>query len=254
MNERTERFEVGERGRIELRLALGDITVSAGDPGEVGVELSGRQDVVDSFEVVQRGDSISIGPGSRRGRRWARADVHVTAPSDIALEVHAGSADVAVERVTTLRVKAASGDVRVTEVLDEAQISVASGDVTVSAIGGPFNASAAAGDIRADHLADRCECQTASGDIRIGHLAASGAIKAASGDIVVGRFAGKDLSVVSLSGDIEVGIPEAWTLDVELQSTTGDIHNRLAPSSGPRQGRSRLKLKTLSGDITLHPA
>jgi DUF4097 and DUF4098 domain-containing protein YvlB len=55
-----------------------------------------------------------------------------------------------------------------------------------------------------------------------------------------------------VSGDVRLGIPPRRTLDVEVQTLSGDVRNRLPTGDGsPPEKRVTLTVKTLSGDITL---
>jgi hypothetical protein len=47
-----------------------------------------------------------------------------------------------------------------------------------------------------------------------------------------------------------IGLPSGRTLDVDLNTLSGDIHSDFSPEGGDG-ATARLRVKTVSGDITL---
>lgn len=254
MSERNEAFEVGDRVRVEATTTAGEIVVGEGTEGSVAVRVSGSR--ADDFRIEQRGDVIVVAP-ERGMRRWFGG-------ADIDVEVPAGA---------TLDLRTTSGDIIVTVAVAEMAATVASGDVRAGAVGRTAIIHSASGDVFVDEIGERAEVTTASGAVRIGgvgrdlavtsaggdvwvdHIGESATVKTASGNVSIGRFDGGDLRVATLSGDVRLGVPPRRLLDLDLSTLSGDLRNRLPEGEGGEPERSVvLRLKTVSGDVTLEGA
>lgn len=225
-------------GRIEVRAGARagvDITVDAIDP--------------DGVDVMQLGDVIEVRRRTRRGRVTVVALVPesshveiVTASADVRLvgvlssvRTRSSSGDIDVEHADSLDAAASSGDIRVATVTGDVNASTSSGDVSVRRIGGRFQASLSSGDVRADHVV---------GDLEVAST---------SGDIDVRRCDGVDLTLRCVSGDITLGLPSGIRVEPDLATISGTT--KLPPPAttlaATDRRRVRLRIKTISGDITI---
>jgi DUF4097 and DUF4098 domain-containing protein YvlB len=91
---------------------------------------------------------------------------------------------------------------------------------------------------------------TASGEAQLGTAHAALSSSTQSGDFEVEDYEGGDLECNSTSGDIRIGLPSGRTLDVDLNTLSGDIRSDFSPEGGDG-ATARLRVKTVSGDITL---
>ena len=246
---RHEEFQVGGRHRIEVSLASGEMVFLPGEPGRVEVDVEGRN--AEDLVIEQRGGRILVRTPQGLGSRWASFDVTVRTPAGADLEVNAASADVEVQvGLGSLSARLASGDVRAGDVEGDVAVETASGDVEFGEVGGSLSANTAAGDVRLGRAGGRVGVHTASGEVRLGTVLAALSSSTQSGDIEVEDYEGGDLECNSTSGDVRIGLPSGRTLDVDLNTLSGDIRSDFSPE-GVDGATARLRVKTISGDIAL---
>jgi DUF4097 and DUF4098 domain-containing protein YvlB len=246
---RRETFEVGGRPGIEVNLPSGDVVFLPGEKGTVEFLIEARH--ADDLVVERRGGRIVLRTSDRSVSRWDSFDVTVRTPAGADLEVRAASADVDVQvALRSLAARLASGDIRVGEIEDEATVESASGAVELGEVGGNLAVSTASGDIALRRADRRVEMHTASGEIRLGSVLAPLSVSTQSGDFEVEHYEGGDLECNSTSGDVRIGLPPGRTLDVDLNTVSGDIRSDFSPEDGDG-ATARLRVKTISGDIVL---
>ena len=228
---RHEEFQVGGRHRIEVNLPSGEAVFLPGEPGRVDIEVEGQN--VDDLVIEQRGGRILLRTPHGSGSRWDSFDVAVRTPAGTDLEVNVASADVDVQVATgTLLARLASGGIRAGAIEGDATVQTASGDVELGQVGGS------------------CSVNTASGDVRLGTVLAALSASTQSGDFEVERYEGGDLECNSTSGDVRIGLPPGRTLDVDLNTLSGDIGSDFSPEGGDG-ATARLRVSAVSGDIIL---
>ncbi len=228
---RHEEFQVGGRHRIEVNLPSGEAVFLPGEPGRVDIEVEGQN--VDDLVIEQRGGRILLRTPHGSGSRWDSFDVAVRTPAGTDLEVNVASADVDVQVATgTLLARLASGGIRAGAIEGDATVQTASGDVELGQVGGS------------------CSVNTASGDVRLGTVLAALSASTQSGDFEVERYEGGDLECNSTSGDVRIGLPPGRTLDVDLNTLSGDIGSDFSPEGGDG-ATARLRVRAVSGDIIL---
>lgn len=250
--ERRETFRVGERPELEVRLASGSVRVVQGATGTVDVRVRGRD--LEAFVIEQHGDHILLRTPPGMGIRWRDYEVDVTAPPEVVVKAGLASADLAIDgSVAGLRLDLASGDCRARSVTGDVAIKSASGDIDLGDVGGEVSISSASGDVRLRRLGGGVTVTTASGAIGMDAVEGDVRAKSASGDIEVRGFGGTDLRAMTMSGDVWVGLPHGRTVDVDLSTLSGRVRNNFAmEGAGNANGdRVRLRVKTVSGDITL---
>lgn len=252
MTDRREVFEVGSRPQIDIKLPAGDVQVLEGAAGRVEVELSGRG--VDRFIVEQVGDIIRVAPERDRNLRFASHDLVVRAPAGSVVYGRIASADVLIDvALSELDLKTASGEVRVRDISGDATIASGSGDVVVGHVTGRLRVATASGDVRVDAVDGGADINAAAGDIIVDRSDGDLNLKSASGDVVVGNCCGDDVSCKSMSGDVRIGFPAGRTLDLDVQTLSGDLRSEFDASTaaGESTGTSYVRAKTISGDIVL---
>lgn len=253
---RTETFSVTGTVRLELRLGAGRATVLPGDEGAVVIDVRGRD--AGSFRIEQSGDHISLRPEDGFGNRWRSYDLTIRLPAGSQLEVRTASADVDIEvGLSRLRANCASGDLRAGNVSGEAVVRSASGNVGLSGVDGRLDVSTASGDIEVERADGEVTFRGASGDLAVGAARGSLSGRSASGDVWVRSFEGELLRCTTASGNVRVGLPAGRTVDVDVSTLSGGLHNDFAAEPGGGSGdgpTSRLQLRTVSGDVRLERA
>lgn len=245
-----QRFDVGDRPLVDVRLPAGTVTVVGGAPGAVEVRLESREP--ERFVVEQVGDRILVRTVERPFGRWLVADVRVSVPPATAIEVRGASTDVTVDTaVQSLRSDLASGQVRARDVAGDVRVRSASGDFQADSVGGRLEAVTAAGEVRVLHVAGAASVTTASGQIALGRVDRDLSARSASGEVEVSHFAGSALDVTTISGAVRVQLPPGQLVDLDLGSLSGDVSHTFAPDGLDGGGQVRVRVKTVSGDIRL---
>lgn len=247
-------FTVGPRVRIEASTGSGDIVVSPGTPGTVAVRVDGG---AGSYLAEQSGDSIIVKPAkSGFFSRFGGADVFLEVPEGAELSLSCSSGDTMVNvSAQEIEASSASGDIRVQRIERSGRLRCASGDISVGDVGEGLVVTSASGSIRVGEIGRTLSVTSGSGDITIGAVGETAQLKAASGDITVGRFDGTELTAKTLSGDLRLGLPPRRLLDVDLQTMSGDVRNRLPAGDGsPPERTVALRVTTVSGNVTLRGA
>jgi hypothetical protein len=246
---RNERWEVGERPFLDVRVPVGTIEIYAADAGVVQLIVDASD--ADEFEIFKTGDRISVRHPSRfrlRGRS-SRLVAHVPAGTDV--EVSSASGEVRlIGRFGAVRIHTASGDLAVGDAA-RLDVSTASGQVTCGAVSGEANISSVSGDCAIRVVGGRLEATLTSGDLRVDECDGDVQVGSTSGDVRVARCCGSDISVRSISGDVRVGLPSGIRVEAEISTLSGraSLPEPASASDGGYRRPVRVHLKTVSGDI-----
>ena len=249
---REESFEIGDHGQLLVVVSSSDILLNEGEPGRIDVVLEGKEQGLDLFDITQVGDLVSI--QRRDTRRWSspkvRIAVSLPAGSDVDIKAVSGDIMGSVD-IGELFVATASGDVRLGDVSKRAKIKTASGDVFIGDVDGDFQGASASGDLRIDTVSSDLTVTTASGDISVDGVGGRTTAKSASGDITIGLFSGPAVTAHSMSGDIALGLAPGMSIGADIATMSGSLRNNVTPSEDEPTKHATLKVKTMSGDITL---
>jgi DUF4097 and DUF4098 domain-containing protein YvlB len=246
---RNERWEVGERPFLDVRVPVGTIEVYADEAGVIQLMIDASD--VDEFEVFKTGDRVSVRHPSRWGRRsrHTRVVAHVPVGTDVALTSTSGDVRL-VGRLGVVRLHTASGDI---EMGDAARVDVttASGEFSCGNVDGEATVSSVSGDCSLRRVGGRLDATVTSGDLRVDRCDGDLTIGSTSGDVRVGCCAGSDIAVRSISGDVRVGLPTGIRVEAEIATLSGRATlPEPAPASDAGDRRTvRLHLKSVSGDI-----
>jgi DUF4097 and DUF4098 domain-containing protein YvlB len=155
--------------------------------------------------------------------------------------------------VKDLEVSTGSGDVRVEDVHGAAEVKVGSGDIRIGTVTGIARLTSASGDLRLD-AGTEIIVSTAAGDLFVGDVSEVARIKSATGDIRIRRFAGTDLEIRTMSGDVSIGLVPGLVVNAAVKTLSGDFRNRVKPTSTEKTQNVTLEVTSFSGDVTLRSA
>jgi DUF4097 and DUF4098 domain-containing protein YvlB len=246
-----EEFTVTGTPEVEVRIASGRVGILNGPPGMVSVEVETSNP---DFIVEQRGNLVFI--ASERNSAWlARGSDFVTIkmPSGGEARVATASARLDCEpHLSRIDVKTASGEVEV-ESAAIATVKTASGDVGLGEVTKALRAATASGDIfvRGESQGS-LGCNTASGEVNIERCSGILDVNTVSGNVYVRRFTGSRANFKSMSGSIDLGIPEGTRIDLDVNTLSGKL--RTPPkkeTSVPVERQMTVKAKLVSGDLTI---
>jgi DUF4097 and DUF4098 domain-containing protein YvlB len=243
-------FHTPEGAALEVKVPIGDIDIETVDGEDTHIVVEGNEKMIELTEVRQEGNRIVV---ELRGKKplgitiqigdlsfgsGGRLRVRARVPHGAAVEVANASADTKIRgRLRELDSKTASGDLIVRgEIEMGATIKTVSGDVMLDRIYGSLAFTSVSGDIVVREVGRDVEGKSVSGDVRIESTRE-------------GR-----VSVQSVSGDIEIGVPHGTNLDVDAGSVSGDLQSEIPLGSDPDSAggdgpRLVLRGKTVSGDF-----
>ena len=260
---------------LEIHWMSGNLDVSAEDREDILLSED-RNEHTTPMRVETRGSCLCIfyaQDGSFHGSK----DLNVTLPTELAnrLErctVQALSADTTLNglAVHELSVKTASGEQNICASADRAVLTSASGnlelklnarEITASTASGDLELTAqgtelaklssASGDINCCGSMRQLSMNSASGDLEYSGHAMRIQTKTASGDCSLDLDqTPEEMSLSSVSGDVEVTLPRGTACHLQLNSRTGDVS-----FSGIRtdvQDAPIYRVQTVSGDIDIH--
>lgn len=246
---RNERWEVGDRPFLDVRVPVGTIEVCAGTSGHVQLTVDAAD--ADEFEIFKTGDRISVRHPSRWRMRGRNSRIVAEVPSGTDVEVSSTSGEVRLMgRLGVVRVHTASGDIKVGDAA-RLDVTTASGQLSCGDISGEANISSVSGDCELRVVDGRLDATLTSGDLRVDECGGDITVASTSGDVRIGRCCGSDIAVRSISGDVRVGLPTGIRVEAEISTLSGRASlPDAAPAQVDRERRPvRLHLKTVSGDI-----
>ena len=250
---RSERWHVGDRPFLDVRVPVGSIEIYAGDAGIVALTIDGGD--ADDFEITNVGDRVSIRHPSRwrlRGRS-SRMVANVPVGTDVDIDSTSGGVRL-IGRLGAVRIRTASGDVEV-DSASRLDLTTASGDVTCGEVGGDVTVSSVSGDCTLKLVGGNLDATLTSGDLRVGECAGDLTAGSTSGDVRVDRCCGTVIAVRSIAGDVRVGLPSGIRVEADISTLSGRAvlpQPSTAAAGGEHGGERtsvRLQLKTVSGDI-----
>jgi DUF4097 and DUF4098 domain-containing protein YvlB len=215
------------RFRIENR--SGSVRVRA-EPG-TGVEVNGG-------EIEPQDDGSVLVRGAKGGSK--SLDVVVPEGADIVIGTASGSVDVSGD-VGIARVACKSGSIRI-ERANDVDARTHSGSVTIGDCEGECRAVVVSGSVQIDS-AGSASVAAVSGSVRLGEVDAA-EVKTVSGKIVVGANATGHVRVKSVSGTVEVSVPDERAPATRLKSMSGSIR-----CDCPQGDDGQIEVKTVSGTI-----
>ena len=220
-------FEPGEerstdfpgKRHLLVKSVSGDIDVTRGDEGRIGLSYSGGM-----VKVRSSGEQVVV--------RTMAGDVSATVPADGRLEMEVVSGDVSISDAgARIEVKTVSGDVEIAKTAGDAQVKTVSGDVNLDRVSGTF------------------EVQTRSGDVELAAAGpVSGSISTVSGDVTIALGSDADLVLeLAIEEDGDIGVDDALPHEVLEQR---ERYMKVKFGAGSRT----LKVNTYSADIDVREA
>ncbi|MGH2471626.1 MAG: DUF4097 family beta strand repeat-containing protein [Candidatus Limnocylindria bacterium] len=262
-------FTVDGMPRLRVQNVSGETAIRVGDPGHVRVVARKRvkggssdraKRLLENVEVriEQKGNDIFVEPHLyEQERSWLdlfrgkkfRVDFEITVPRETAVNAHTVSGDLDLNGTRgPARLESVSGDVNIEDVQGPIRIKSVSGDVQCTDYLGAVEGSSVSGDVDIRGRVRACELHTVSGDISVD---------------LEPDVGGRENRLKTISGDVEVGLLTSSCV-CEYHTASGDLECEL-PARIMREGRkdrtvvvgdgrSRLSVKTVSGDLTIRTA
>lgn len=267
------RLAADPRGSVSISNVAGRVEVQGWDRAEV--QVTGRLGSgVERLDLLNNGTNTIvkvIAPKLNLLGRSDAAQLLVRVPLASRIEVSAVSADVVVTKVQGVQtLRTVSGDISTELAAAACEINSVSGDVTIAGHGqtAPLRVSTVSGDTRLSNGAGNVETVTVSGDTRLDvKPLTSLRARTTSGDLHIQAHLSRDanLDVESVSGDVAVNAASDAGFATDVNSMSGDIdtcfgvraerNSKYGPGTqlhaNVGAGGARLRIKTLSGDVSI---
>src|SRR3989449_6989234 len=262
-------FTVEGMPRLRVQNVSGETAIRVGEPGQVRVVARKRvkggsadraKRLLENVEVriEQKGNDIFVEPHLYeqertwldlfRGKRF-RVDFEITVP-----------------RQTAVNAQTVSGDLDLNGTRGPARVESVSGDVNIEDLQGPMRIKSVSGDVQCTDYVGSVEGSSVSGDVDIRGRVHSCELHSVSGDISIDlepELGGRESRLKTISGDVEVGLLNSSCV-CDYHTASGDLDCEV-PARIMREGRkdrtvvigdgrSRLSVKTVSGDLTIKSA
>jgi DUF4097 and DUF4098 domain-containing protein YvlB len=267
----SRRIEVDPAGQVEISNVAGSVVVTGWNRPEVQVtgELG---DGVEKLEFTRQGELTRIRVVLPKvSHRGGSSDLEIRIPARSSLTIGAVSADIKVAGVEGVqRLQTVSGELVTSVGKEDVECKTVSGDLTVNGRGerGLLTLNTVSGDATVTRVAGEINANTVSGELRIEAVQAQRSrLRSTSGDLSL-RAAlapGARIDAESISGNVELLLQGETDAEFDVSSFNGDIDNCFGPKASRtdeyapgrelrfRQGdgSSRVRIKTLNGDIRL---
>ena len=272
-NKRGDIIVLGEEGRSDIEVVFTKL-VRAEDEAEAKKIASGmdvlfkRKDgeliIIAEYPEAEQVKKSILSIILQRDHRFSM-DFEIRVPAEMTVKAKASSGDISVSNVSgEVELSAASGDIEAKRIGGNIGIGVSSGDIVVEDAEGSIKISSASGDINAESVKGNVEVQTSTGDIELEEIEGNLVIIASASDIIVknvGRVtykgSGGDAEFYGVRGGVEAGAasgdmsfylePEGGN-DYNVRTSSGDIELRFIEKL---PGGYVLRANTTNGDISV---
>jgi hypothetical protein len=203
--------------RLFVEAGSGSLTV-VGKPGVTAVTVRGRA-CASSAELLQEielrgqrdGDAVVVESNVRRDRRngfshdneYARLDVVLEVPANIATEINDGSGSMELSHLGATRIKDGSGEIVADNLNGDVNIDDGSGEIRLVDIAGRVDIEDGSGEISLRNIGGLIDIEDGSGEIDIRGARSSVRISDSSGSIEVADVAGDFIVDDDGSGGID---------------------------------------------------
>jgi hypothetical protein len=237
---KTQTFQVGKGGTLEVAISAGDILVSSWEKSEVFVKAEGIDpDELQELKMTQIGNNVRVSFRPEWGSHHVRFSIQI--PADYNTDLHTSGGDLQLQGSFrgTLEGSTSGGDIRLGDVQGRVEMSTSGGDVIAGKIMGTVNLRTSGGDIRMTNCSGDVDVSTSGGNITVGNVGKTLVARTSGGDIEVGDVGG-EATVSTAGGEIRIG---KVTGSVTVKTAGGDIQLR--------GGSGLIRAKTAGGDINL---
>ena len=235
---KTQTFQVGKGGTLEVSISSGDISVTPWEKSEVFIKAEGIDpEDFEQLKMSQIGNNVRVTYRPEWGSHHVRFTFQI--PADYNTDLHTSGGDLQLQGSFRgiLEGSTSGGDIRLGDVDGRVDMSTSGGDVTAGKISGNVNLRTSGGDIRMTSCSGQVDVSTSGGSIIIGDVGKTLTARTAGGDIEVGNVGG-EATISTAGGEIRVG---KVTGSVTMKTAGGDINLR--------GGSGLIRGKTAGGDI-----
>ena len=249
--------------RLDVDLHEGSVTVRAWNRDAVKVEgAAGRRG---ELEVRTTATTVSVDISGRHGP--ASADLVITVPVGMAIDVNGVELDVTVENCRcAAHIESVQGDVIASGTNGTTELQSVEGDVRLNGATGNVQASSVNSDVEVRDVTGDVSAETVNGDVTLARVG-GGSVSASTvnGDVDFdGEIRpGGTYGFSSHQGDVTVVVPGGVRATVRVNTFNGSFESDFNLTLSGRAGRSQrmtfdlggggasISLESFSGDIRL---
>ncbi len=252
-------------GRLLVDNMAGAITIKGWDSNEVAIGGWLGEDV-EKLEISgdARSLNVIVHYPSRIHGHIDESQLELWVPARAQLQIDAVSADIVVDNSSgRIAAKTVSGNLYLSVGSGEIEASTVSGDLLIKAPAFHTVLNSVSGDLRLDGLRGVLKAETVSGELAVsGGSFSELSLQSVSGDLDLRLLldANAKLSAETLSGDITLQLPKAPDAQLTMKTFSGDLRNALVVGDGEQDdrrsqsvtlgsGAGRIDLHSFSGDI-----
>jgi hypothetical protein len=260
--ERIETFDCAGPVMAHIMTSSGDVTIGASETSTIEVTLSVKEatlaylldEAFVKFDAQRRvlevrsrpHDSVNAIRGLTsviRHSNWfdfgeSGPDVHIALPEGSSIEVATASGDTdIIGNLARASVASASGGVRVADEVGSLEMKTASGDVTTATVRESLTCHSASGNVRCEGAGAKTKIRTASGSVRLTAEVPS------------------EISIQTVSGNVNVTVARGLEVDVDATSISGLLTSTM-PLDSAEGGAANsdvvsISAKTVSGNVSI---
>jgi len=275
-------FATPEPITATIDLAMGDVRISAGDPGATLVEVhpsdaSNEEDVkvAELTRVEYANERLLV--KAPKLRSWATRstggsiDVTIALPAGSHVHGTIGLGDflcdgrlgdcriktgvgrIGVDQAGTLDLKTGAGDISVDRATGRAEVTAGSGEVRVGQLDASAVIKNSNGDTWVGAAGGELRINAANGNIAVDVTQASVVAKSANGDVRLGDVVRGSVVLETKIGDLEVGVREGTAAWLDVSSRFGHLHNSLDATEAPEPAAETVEVRarTSIGEIVI---
>jgi len=256
-------------GPIRARIAIvaGSVHVRADDRHDTLVTVRPRNEASSADVTAAQQTEVTFAAGELLVRSTSRPrllffgngpeiDVDVVLPTGSALDVVTTAGSITCSgRLGAVNLESKHGNLR----LDRAgslRARTSSGDVSVSAVEGEADVTTAYGNVRLGEAAGPSRLGTGYGDVTVDRALASLTGSTKYGQVRVGEAVRGSLVLETAYGEVEAGVREGTAAWLDVHSGSGRIRNTLTETEGPEGAGETVEIhaRTSYGDILIRRA
>jgi DUF4097 and DUF4098 domain-containing protein YvlB len=146
----------------------------------------------------------------------------------------------------------AKGEYLVEGVVGSCQLKTSIGDIRVEQATG-VQLKTTSGKVIVDHVTGQADV-SGNGDIRVRRVDGGAVVKNIGGDIRVGELGSGAVDLYTVTGEVEVGVPQGTAARLDAHTSTGRVRNHLEASDVSERSDRTVKVRARShgGDIVVH--
>jgi DUF4097 and DUF4098 domain-containing protein YvlB len=257
-------FPATEPIDLLAEVTAGSVRVTAQQTETVTVDVqstgSGKQAdrLADEVQVDFADGRLEIvEPPQRHGRMrtYSGLDVVITLPVGSHCWVTTASADVTVSgELGSLTAKTISGEIEAGAISGTTEAATTSGRIRILEVTGRVSAKSASGTVELGHVRGDVDVNNVSGKVEIGKAGSNASVHTSSGRIKIGSLSRGLAEIVTVSGEVKVGVDKGVGVYLDVASVAGRVTSELEPSEPSDQVDLRLHCRSTSGAIRVATA